>query len=141
MPTARVQEADCSRFVPRLALVFPLRAFSDCIVVARSYLLVLTKFIQLPFIHSFWFVFSLFSFLRFLALVRHVYARSSACAGRSGCFSFSTRRAFLLILVTLRLHHNNGYIKKKQCWGSAWLRCGLPPVVGKILNDSSSDFV
>ena len=27
MPTARVQEADCSRFVPRLALVFPLRAF------------------------------------------------------------------------------------------------------------------
>ena len=35
------------------------------------------------------------SFLRFLALVRHVYARSSACAGRSGCFSFSTRRAFL----------------------------------------------
>ena len=40
--------------------------------------------------------FSLFSFLRFWALVRHVYARSSACAGRSGCFSFSTRRAFLL---------------------------------------------
>ena len=27
MPTARVQEADCSRFVPRLALAFPLRAF------------------------------------------------------------------------------------------------------------------
>ena len=40
--------------------------------------------------------FFLFSFLRFWALVRHVYARSSACAGRSGCFSFSTRRAFLL---------------------------------------------
>ena len=40
--------------------------------------------------------FSLLSFLRFWALVRHVYARSSACAGRSGCFSFSTRRAFLL---------------------------------------------
>ena len=101
MPTARVQEADCSRFVPRLALAFPLRAFlglySSCSFLFISiYYLLSSSSCRIFIYFDSSYLFSFFSFLRFWALVRHVYARSSACAGRSGCFSYSTRRAFLL---------------------------------------------